>query len=82
MHTFRDRDCDRDHEQAQLSEIEAHALIEHRLEETLQSMSKQWDTYCVPLRPLGTSGTYYAVAVREAKAIVQDQVLVSCARDA
>lgn len=61
--------------QAQLEEIEGVAMVEHRLQETLTSMSEQWFNYSLPIRSLGESGTYYVVAVREAVAIIQDQLI-------
>jgi hypothetical protein len=50
-------------------------MMEHRLQETLQSMEEQWRNYSLPIRSLGQSGTYYIVAVRDATAIIQDQVI-------
>lgn len=50
-------------------------MMEYRLQEALQSMEEQWRNYSLPIRSLGQSGTYYIVAVRDATAIIQDQVV-------
>ena len=49
--------------------------MEHKLHATLEEMDEQWRNYSLPIRSLGNSGTYYVVAVREARAIMKDQVV-------
>lgn len=45
---------------------------DHKLEETIESVQNQWDAYAIPIRALGTSGTYYVESLQEALLIVQE----------